>query len=108
MSKERAEKLPLTVWVLGFASLLTDVSTELIHSILPNFMSSVLHASFIDIGLIEGLAESVASILKIFSGAWSDRIGKRKGLLLLGYGLSALVKPLFLFANSILIVLIAR
>lgn len=108
MSKERAEKLPLTVWVLGFASLLTDVSTELIHSILPNFMSSVLHASFIDIGLIEGLAETVASILKIFSGAWSDRIGKRKGLLLLGYGLSALVKPLFLFANSVLVVLIAR
>lgn len=108
MFKARAEKLPLTVWVLGFASLLTDVSTELIHSILPNFMSSVLHASFIDIGLIEGLAETVASILKIFSGAWSDRIGKRKGLLLLGYGLSALVKPLFLFANSVLIVLIAR
>lgn len=73
---ERVERIPLTVWVLGFASLLTDISTELIHSILPNFMSSVLHASFIDIGLIEGLAETVASTLKILSGAWSDRIGK--------------------------------
>lgn len=104
----KAEKIPLTVWVLGFASMLTDVSTELIHAILPNFMTSVLHASFIDIGLIEGLAETLASLLKVFSGVWSDRIGKRKGLLLVGYGLSALVKPLYLFANSIVIVLLAR
>lgn len=107
-AQAKAAKIPLTVWVLGFASLLTDVSTELIHAILPNFMTSVLHASFIDVGLIEGLAETLASILKVFSGAWSDRIGKRKGLLLLGYGLSALVKPLYLFANSIVIVLVAR
>ncbi|CAN5594894.1 hypothetical protein BH11CYA1_BH11CYA1_25110 [soil metagenome] len=109
MSKvDDSKKVPLTVWILGFASLLTDVSTELIHAILPNYMSAVLHASFIDIGFIEGLAETLASLLKIFSGAWSDRIGRRKELLLIGYGLSALVKPLYLVANSVAIVLAAR
>ena len=101
-------KVPLTVWILGLASLLTDVSTELIHGLLPNFMVSVLKASYAQVGLIEGLAESLAAVLKIFSGALSDRIGRRKELLLLGYGLSALVKPLYVVANSAALVLAAR
>ncbi len=107
-AESSAAAVPFTVVVLGLASLLTDVSTEMIHAVLPNFMSTVLKISFVQIGFIEGLAETIASVLKIFSGAWSDRIGKRKGLLLLGYGLSALVKPLFLLANSASVVLIAR
>ena len=108
LSKPEAKAVPFTVVVLGLASLLTDVSTEMIHAVLPNFMSTVLKIGFAEIGFIEGLAETVASLLKIFSGALSDRIGKRKGLLLVGYGLSALVKPLFLLADSAAIVLAAR
>lgn len=100
--------VPLTVWVLGMSSLLTDVSTELIHGLLPNYLVSVLKASFSQVGMIEGLAESLASMLKVFSGTISDHIGRRKEMLLIGYGLSVLVKPLYIFANSTALVLTAR
>ncbi len=100
--------MPATVWVLGLASLLTDVSTEMIHAILPNYMAVVLKTSFTNIGLIEGAAEAFASCLKIFSGTISDYIGKRKVLLVAGYGISAFFKPLYLIADSALIVLGAR
>jgi MFS family permease len=86
---------------MGFGSLFMDSSSELIHSLLPLFMSSVLGASFATIGLIEGIAESTASISKVFSGFLSDRLRKRKPLVILGYGLSALTKPMFPLANSV-------
>ncbi len=104
----RFDKVPAAVWILGLASLLTDVSTEMIHAVLPNYMAVVLKTTFTQIGLIEGAAEAFASCLKIFSGTFSDYIGKRKVLLVAGYGISALFKPLYLIADSTLIVLGAR
>lgn len=102
------KKIPRTVWVLGFASLLTDVSSEMIHSVLPLFLATSLGASATIIGLIDGVGEAVAAFLKLFSGALSDRIRKRKPLILTGYGLSAAVKPLFALAGNPIAVLAAR
>ena len=101
-------RIPKGVWVLGGVSLLMDVSSEMIHSLLPLFMATTLGASVIIIGLIEGLAEATALILKVFSGAISDYVGKRKGLALLGYGLGALSKPLFAIAPTAVVVFSAR
>ncbi|MFS1316288.1 MFS transporter [Klebsiella pneumoniae] len=101
-------RIPKGVWVLGGVSLLMDVSSEMIHSLLPLFMATTLGASVIIIGLIEGLAEATALILKVFSGAISDYVGKRKGLALLGYGLGALSKPLFAIAPTAWVVFSAR
>ncbi len=101
-------KIPKSVWALGFVSLLMDVSSEMIHSLLPLFMVTHLGASSTVIGLIEGAAEATALIIKVFSGVISDYLGKRKGLALLGYGLGALTKPLFALATSNGIVLSAR
>lgn len=103
-----AGRIPTGVWVLGFVSLLMDVSSEMIHSLLPLFMVTTLGASALMVGLIEGLAESTALIVKIFSGALSDYLGKRKGLAVFGYALGALTKPLFALAASTGIVLTAR
>lgn len=100
--------IPRTVWVLGLVSLFMDVSSELVHGLLPVFLVSNLGASMLMVGLIEGVAEATALIVKIFSGALSDFIGKRKGLLLLGYGLGALSKPLFPLAGSATAVFSAR
>jgi MFS family permease len=100
--------IPHNVWVLGFVSLLTDISTEMIHSVLPLFLVSSLGANLLTVGSIEGIAESTASILKVFSGALSDYLGKRKQLAVAGYGLSTLVKPLFALAINPTWVLIAR
>lgn len=93
-------RIPRGVWVLGGVSMLMDISSEMIHSLLPLFMATTLGASVVIIGLIEGLAEATALIIKIFSGVLSDYIGKRKGLALLGYGLGALSKPFFAIASS--------
>ncbi len=101
-------RIPRGVWVLGGVSLLMDVSSEMIHSLLPLFMATTLGASVIIIGLIEGLAEATALIIKVFSGVLSDYLGKRKGLAMLGYGLGALSKPLFALAGSSGMVLTAR
>jgi MFS family permease len=100
--------VPATVWTLGFVSLLMDVSSELIHSLLPAFLTTVVGATTVDVGLIEGVAEATAAIAKVFSGALSDRIGKRKLLVGLGYGLSAITKPVFPLAASAWEVLAAR
>jgi MFS family permease len=100
--------IPASIWILGFVSLLMDVSSELIHSLLPVFLVSVLGASAITVGFIEGAAESVALIVKVFSGALSDYLGKRKMLAVIGYGLGALSKPLFALAGSPGMVLGAR
>jgi MFS family permease len=102
------KKIPKSVWALGFVSLLMDISSEMIHSLLPLFMVSELGASAVAIGLIEGAAEATALIVKVFSGVLSDYLGKRKGLALLGYALGALSKPLFAIAASSGMVLTAR
>lgn len=108
-SKPRVlRQIPAGVWALGFVSLLMDVSSEMIHSLLPLFMVGALGASAFTVGLIEGVAESTALIVKVFSGALSDHLGKRKGLAVLGYALGALSKPMFALAPSIGLVLGAR
>lgn len=100
--------IPRTVWLLGLVSMLMDISSEMIHSLLPAFMSVVLGASATTIGLVEGIAEATALIVKVFSGAWSDIVGKRKWLAVLGYGLGAATKPLFALASGIGWILSAR
>ncbi|TCB82756.1 MFS transporter [Acinetobacter sp. ANC 3791] len=106
--KSTRQQIPSGVWVLGFVSMLMDISSEMIHSLLPVFMLTVLGASALAIGLIEGLAEATALIIKIFSGVISDYLGKRKGLAVIGYTLGALTKPLFAVASTIGLVLTAR
>ena len=101
-------RLPTTVWALGIVSLLTDVSSELVHALLPLLLAGPLGASMVMIGLIEGMAEATASIVKLFSGALSDRIGRRKPLVVAGYGLSALTKLVFPLVNSAGFILGAR
>ncbi|HPQ42226.1 MAG TPA: MFS transporter, partial [bacterium] len=100
-SKALYRRLPMGIWALGMVSLFMDVSSELVHSLLPLFMTSVLGTSMMTIGIIEGLAEAAAAIMKVFSGAVSDYFRKRKILAVLGYGLSALTKPIFPLAASI-------
>jgi Na+/melibiose symporter-like transporter len=78
--------LPAGIWALGFGSLFMDASSELVHSLVPVFMTSVLGASMVTIGLIEGVAEATASITKVFSGALSDYLGKRKWIVVAGSG----------------------
>lgn len=101
-------QIPAGVWALGFVSLLMDISSEMIHSLLPMFMVGTLGASALTVGLVEGIAESTALIVKVFSGALSDYLGKRKGLALLGYAMGALSKPLFAIAPTAGVVLGAR
>lgn len=100
--------MPRTVWALGFVSLFMDVSSEMIHALLPVFLISTLGASAALVGLIEGIAEGTASITKMFSGALSDWLGKRKLLAVIGYGLGALTKPVFALAVTPVEVLVAR
>jgi len=100
--------LPAGIWALGLGSLFMDISSELIHSLLPAFMVTVLGASVVTIGLIEGVAEATAAVTKVFSGALSEYLGKRKFLLVLGYALGAFTKPIFPLAPSIGWVFTAR
>lgn len=100
--------IPAGIWVLGFVSMLMDVSSEMIHALLPVYMVTVLGTSALTVGIIEGIAEATASITKVFSGALSDWLGKRKFLAALGYGLAALSKPIFPLASSIEWLIAAR
>jgi len=100
--------IPRTVWALGLVSLFMDLSSELVHSLLPVFMTTVLGASMLAVGIVEGVAEATASVVKLFSGWLSDRLGRRKPLVVFGYGLAALSKPLFPLAGSVALVLGAR
>lgn len=102
------QRLPREVWALGLVSLFMDVSSEMIHGLLPVFLVGALGVTPLVVGLIDGVAESVVYVTKLFSGIWSDRIGRRKPLLLWGYGLAALSKPLFPLAGSAWLVLGAR
>jgi len=101
-------RIPAAVWALGLVSLLMDVSSELVHSLLPVFLVTALGASALVVGLIEGAAEATALIVKVFSGVLSDYWGRRKPLAVLGYGLGALSKPLFALATGSGLVLAAR
>lgn len=101
-------RLPTAVWALGFVSLFMDASSELVHAVLPLFLTGVLGASIATVGWIEGAAEAIAQFGKLFSGVISDRMRARKPWMLAGYGLSALTKPLFALASSIGMVVLAR
>ncbi len=104
---KNAQKIPRGVWALGFVSLFMDASSELVHSLLPALFVS-LGISMAAIGLIEGVAEATAAITKVFSGALSDWLGKRKILAVIGYGLAAITKPLFPLAQSVEVLFAAR
>ena len=101
-------RIPAAVWALGLVSMLMDISSEMIHSLLPMFMVGALGMSAFAVGLIEGLAEATALIVKVFSGTLSDYLGRRKGLALLGYGLGAVTKPLFALASGVGLIVTAR
>jgi MFS family permease len=101
-------KIPAGVWALGFVSLFMDISSEMIHALLPVFLVGVLGASAAAVGLLEGTAEAIAQITKVFSGTLSDRLGKRKLLTVVGYGLAALTKPMFALAPTTAWVFAAR
>ena len=98
MKKEK--KLPRNVWIVAITSFMTDISSEMIINTLPLFLKNVLGVKTSIIGLIEGVAESTASLLKLYSGWISDKLKKRKMLAVLGYGISTLSKPLFYFAHG--------
>lgn len=97
---QKVRRLPRNVWAASACSLLTDVSSEMLLNLLPLFLANVLGIGTAIIGLVEGVAESMASLIKVFSGWLSDRVGNRKWLAVIGYGFSAVVKPLFYFANA--------
>jgi len=100
--------LPAGVWVLGFVSLLMDLSSEMVHSLLPLFLVGTLGVSVLAVGVIEGIAESTALITKVFSGVLSDWLGRRKGLAVLGYAMGAFSKPFFAMASGVGMVVAAR
>lgn len=102
-ANERAarRRLPPVIWILGLVSLCMDSSSELVHALLPIYMTTVLGAGMVTVGVIEGVAEATASIVKVFSGSLSDAMGSRKWLVVAGYGLAAVTKPVFPLASSI-------
>ena len=100
--------IPRTVWALGFVSMFMDISSEIIHALLPLFLTATLGVSVAMVGLIDGVAEATASITKVFSGYISDRMGKRKPLILIGYSLGALSKPFFALAMTAPVIIGAR
>lgn len=94
-------RIPAAIWALGLVSLLMDVSSEMIHGLLPIYLVTGLGASMVTVGIIEGIAEATASITKVFSGALSDWLGRRKLLTVIGYGLAAFTKPVFPMASGV-------
>ena len=108
MPANNLRQIPRGIWALGLVSLCMDMSSELVHSLLPVFVVTVLGASPATLGLIEGVAEATASITKLFSGLLSDYLGRRKLLAVIGYGLAALTKPLFPLATTVGLVITAR
>ena len=107
-SRPSLAAIPRTVWALGLVSLFMDISSEMIHALLPLFLTTSLGATAVYVGIIEGIGEATAAIVKVFSGFISDRVGRRKPLILFGYGLGALSKPLFAVAGAPWMVLTAR
>ena len=107
-SAAQLRAMPAGIWALGLGSMFMDISSELVHSLLPLFMVGVLGASMVTVGVVEGIAEATAAVTKVFSGALSDYLGRRKFLLVLGYGLAAATKPMFPLATSMTWVFLAR
>jgi MFS family permease len=107
-SSPRVRNIPRSIWALGFVSMFMDISSEMIHALLPIYLVTVLGASMITVGFIEGIAEAATMIVKIFSGAISDWIGRRKALAAFGYGLAAFTKPIFPLAPSVSWLMAAR
>ena len=97
----RLKDIPSGIWALGLVSMFMDISSEMIHALLPIYLVTVLGTSTLTVGIIEGIAEATASITKIFSGALSDWLGRRKDLVAFGYGLAAATKPIFPLAPSV-------
>ena len=95
-----ASSLPRSVWLLGWVSLATDAATEAIYPLLPFFLTNILGAGAVSLGVIEGAAEAVNSVLKIASGRWADRSRAKRPIVLAGYGLSSAVRPLIAVAQS--------
>ncbi|OYT31780.1 MFS transporter, partial [Candidatus Woesearchaeota archaeon ex4484_78] len=93
-------KIPKNVLLLGLISLFTDLSSQMVFPLLPLFLTTILHTGATAVGIIEGAAETTASLLKVISGYWSDKIKKRKPFVLAGYGLSTITKPLFAIAKT--------
>ena len=106
--KGRFRNIPPGIWALGIVSLLMDVSSEMVHSLLPVFFVSVIGMSVTAVGLVEGLAQAIALVVRVFSGALSDRLGRCKPLALAGYGLAAVTKPVFALATSAGLIVSAR
>ena len=104
----KSASLPRAIWALGLTSLFMDVSSEMIHGLLPLYITGTMGAGAIAVGLIEGVAEATALIVKVFAGVVSDITGKRKLLALIGYGLAAITKPLFPLAQSLDVIITAR
>src|SRR5512139_2046912 len=100
--------LPRSIWALGFVSMFMDISSEMVHALLPVYLVTVLGASTLTVGFVEGIAEATANITKIFSGALSDWLGRRKLLITIGYGLAAFTKPIFPLATTVGWVVAAR
>jgi MFS family permease len=108
MQRDSLKRIPAAVWALGWVSLFMDFGSEMVHSLLPLLLAGSLGASALAIGLIEGAAEGLVLVTKLFSGYASDALGRRKPLVVLGYGLAALTKPFFPMAGSIATVVAAR
>jgi MFS family permease len=104
----RRTGIPAGIWALGFVSMFMDISSEMIHALLPAYLVVAMGASTLAVGVIEGIAEATASIVKVFSGAISDWLGKRKALAVLGYGMAALTKPIFPLASTLGWIVTAR
>jgi MFS family permease len=100
MKNSPLKHMPAGVWMLGAVSMLMDISSEMIHSLLPLFLVTSLGVTALSVGLIEGVAEATAMIVKVFSGAISDFIGRRKAIVVFGYTIAAVTKPLFALATS--------
>ena len=107
-STSRLREIPRSIWALGFVSMFMDISSEMIHALLPIYLVTVLGTSTLTVGFIEGIAEATAMITKIFSGVLSDWLGKRKALTAFGYGLAAFTKPIFPLATTVGWVVAAR
>lgn len=107
-SSSRVRNIPRSIWTLGFVSMFMDISSEMIHALLPIYLVTALGASMITVGFIEGIAEATTMIIKIFSGALSDWLGRRKALAAFGYGLAAFTKPIFPLAPTVSWLMAAR
>ena len=104
----RYSRLPAGIWALGMVSMLMDISSELVHSLLPLYLTSVMGASMLTVGAIEGMAEAAAAVSRVFSGTISDYLGRRKLIAVIGYGLSAATKPIFPLAGTVSWIFAAR